>query len=152
MTVNENASKPHERLMFNLAVVHFLLPALLFNTEIIWLIVGVPMLVSALIIASIYRQSVQPVNKSALVRAHWQLAWKRSRYLLLAYIVSLIIFAVAAALLLLQSDPQMRQILWSIAGWFSLLPISIVIGLLLIIEGSALVQARNGVMPDAMKL
>lgn len=142
----KKASDAHERLLFNLSVVHFLLPAILFNTEILWLIVGLPMLISTGIILSIMRQAGKRTQPD-LIYAHWLLAWRRGRYLLLAYLVSLALFGLGWFFLLLQADEVMRGIQLAVLGWFSLLPISLTIVILIILETASLAQARQGEMP-----
>lgn len=140
------ASDAHERLLFNLSVVHFLLPALLFNTEILWLIVGLPMLISTGFVVSIMRRAAKR-QQPDLIYAHWLLAWRRSRFLLLSYLVSLGLFLLGWLLLQLQPDQIMRGIQLAVVGWFSLLPISLTIVALIILETASLAQARQGVMP-----
>jgi hypothetical protein len=142
----KQASDAHERLLFNLSVVHFLLPAILFNTEILWLIVGLPMLLSTGIILSIMRRAGKQ-GQPDLIYAHWLLAWRRGRYLLLAYLVSLVLFGLGWVFLLLQADEVMRGIQLAVVGWFSLLPISLTIVVLIILETASLAQARQGEMP-----
>src|SRR5690554_4091306 len=127
------AVRPHERLLFNVAVVHFLLPAILFATKNLWIIVGAPVLVSLLVISTIAGRVSRPQEESELIRAHWELAWRRSRYLLLAYLVALVVFVLAWLLLSLQADTGMRAIRLAVAGWFSLLPVSLTLVLLLVL-------------------
>lgn len=140
------ASDAHERLLFNLSVVHFLLPALLFNTEILWLIVGLPMMISTGFVLSIMRRAGKR-RQPDLIYAHWLLAWRRSRFLLLSYLVSLVLFLLGWLVLQLQPDQIMRGIQLAVVGWFSLLPISLTLVILLILETASLAQARQGVMP-----
>ncbi|MCX4188190.1 hypothetical protein [Methylophaga sp. OBS4] len=148
----EKASKPHELFMFNLAVFHFFVPAILFGSERLWLIFSVPLFCSLAIITSIARQANKPEGKAELVQAHWQLAWKRSRYLLLAYAVSIVLFTLGYLILQTQPDENMKFIQLAVVGWLSLVPLSVAIVLLIILETSALAQARKGIMPDEMKL
>lgn len=140
------ASDAHERLLFNLSVVHFLLPAILFNTENLWLIVGAPMLISTAFVLSIMRRAGRR-QQPDLIYAHWLLAWRRSRYLLLSYLVALLLFFSGWLFLLLQPDEVMRGIQLAVLGWFSLLPISLTLVLLLILETASLAQSRQGIMP-----
>lgn len=142
----KRASDAHERLLFNLSVVHFLLPAILFNTEILWLIVGLPMLISTGIVLSIMRHAGKR-HQPDLIYAHWLLAWRRGRYLLLSYLISLALFGLGWFFLLLQADQVMRGIQLAVVGWFSLLPISLTIIILIILETASLAQARQGEMP-----
>ncbi len=142
----KKASDAHERLLFNLSVVHFLLPAILFNTEILWLIVGLPMLISTSVVISIMRRAGKR-EQSDLIYAHWLLAWRRGRYLLLSYLISLALFGLGWFFLLLQADQVMRDIQLAVVGWFSLLPISLTIIILIILETASLAQARQGEMP-----
>ncbi len=142
----KRASDAHERLLFNLSVVHFLLPAILFNTEILWLIVGLPMLISTGIVVSIMRRAGK-LDQPDLIYAHWLLAWRRGRYLLLSYLISLALFGLGWFFLLLQADQVMREIQLAVVGWFSLLPISLTIVILIILETASLAQAREGKMP-----
>lgn len=142
----KQASDAHERFLFNISVVHFLLPALLFNTEILWLIVGLPILISCGFVLSIMRRAGKR-QQPDLVYAHWLLAWRRGRYLLLSYLVSLVLFLLGWLLLQLQTDEVMRGIQLAVVGWFSLLPISLTIVVLIILETASLAQARQGEMP-----
>jgi hypothetical protein len=150
--INERAASPHELMLFNLSVIHFLLPALLFGTGIVWVSVAVPMLSSLLLISYIFYRYRNDSPMSALSRAHWGLCWRRAQYLLLSYALALLLFFVAYVLLQWQSDAPMRAIQLAIAGWFSLLPISLTVTVLLILETSALAQSRRGIMPENMQL
>jgi hypothetical protein len=150
--INERAASPHELMLFNLSVIHFLLPAVLFGTGIVWVSVAVPMLSSLLLIGYIYFRYRGDSVMSALSRAHWGLCWRRAQYLLLSYAVALVLFLFAYVLLQWQSDAPMRDIQLAIAGWFSLLPISLTVTVLLILETSALAQSRRGIMPENMQL
>ena len=146
------ASQPHERMMFNIAIFHFLLPAILFATENLWLIFSVPIACSLMMILSIWIQAHRPANKTELVLAHWQCAWRRSRFLIVSYAVSLVLFLIAWGVLQGQEDANMRMIQLAVVGWFCLIPISLTIVGLIILETSALAQARRGIMPQKMRL
>ncbi|MDO8828295.1 hypothetical protein [Methylophaga sp.] len=150
--IYHEASKPHERLMFNVAIFHFLVPAILFGTRNLWLIFSLSLLGSLVMIGSIAYKAHYSQHESALVQAHWKLAWKRSVYLLGAYLVAAIIFGVGSFLLMAQADESMRFIQRSVLGWFALVPISLTLIALIVLEGSALVQSRKGIMPSEMKL
>ncbi|EMR13085.1 hypothetical protein MPL1_07184 [Methylophaga lonarensis MPL] len=149
---NEKAVRPHEVLMFNLAVCHFLLPAILFGTKQLWLIFTIPVLCSLVFIGWIARQAGRTDHSSHLVKAHWQLTWTRSQFLILAYFVAVVIFLLGSFLIDRQPDEAMQFIQRSILGWFALLPLSVTIIVLLIFEASAMSQARKGIMPADMKL
>jgi len=150
--IYHEASKPHERVMFNVAIFHFFVPAILFGTRTPWLIVTLSLLGSLAMIASVAYKVRHPRGQTELVRAHWQLAWKRCQYLLIAYLVAAAIFGIGWFLLSMQADEAMRMIQRSVLGWFALLPISLTLIALIVMEGSALVQSRQGVMPSDMKL
>jgi len=146
------ASQAHERVMFNLAIFHFLVPAILFATENLWLIFGLSLLGSLLMIASIARKAHHGKDLSELEQAHWLLAWRRCLLLMLAYVIALAMFCLSWGLLQMQSDDNMRMIQLAVAGWFCLLPLSLTIIWLIIAETSALAQARKGIMPEQMRL
>jgi hypothetical protein len=150
--INERAASPHELMLFNLSVIHFLLPAVLFGTGIVWVSVALPVLCSVLLISYIFYRYRRDRIISAISRAHWGLCWRRAQYLLLSYAVALVLFLVAYVLLQWQADAVMRSIQLAIAGWFSLLPISLTVTVLLILETSALAQSRRGIMPEDMRL
>ncbi len=103
-------------------------------------------------IGSIAYKAYNSQDQTALVQAHWKLAWKRCWYLLGAYLVAAVIFGLGSFLLMSQADESMRFIQRSVLGWFALVPISLTLIALIVLEGSALVQARKGVMPSEMKL
>lgn len=146
------ASKPHERFMFNMAVMHFLLPAVLFNTENFWLIVGLPVSASLAMMGWIIIESRRSQQSSELVAAHWRLVVCRCRYLILAYAVSLTIFMLGYLFTMANPDESMRFIQRSVIGWLSLLPLSLTLVVLLVLETSALAQARRQVMPEDMRI
>lgn len=146
------ASRPHERFLFNLAIFHFFVPAILFGTENLWLIFTIPLFASCVILASIGLQAKKTADKSPLVLAHWQLAWRRGVYLLITYGISLLIFGLGVLMTLNTASASDQFIQRAIIGWFALVPLSLVLVALLIMEGSALVQSRQGIMPAEMKL
>lgn len=146
------ASRPHERFLFNLAIFHFFVPAILFGTKNLWLIFTIPLFASTVILASIGHEAKSPADKSALVLAHWQLAWRRSIYLFITYGVSLLIFGIGVLLTMDTASGSDQFIQRAVIGWFALAPLSLALVALLIMEGSALVQSRQGVMPVDMKL
>jgi len=150
--IQHEASKPHERVMFNVAIFHFFVPAILFGTRNLWLIFGISLAGSLLMIASVAYRARHSDTATPLVQAHWKLAWKRCQYLLGAYLVAAVIFGVGSLLLMSQADESMRFIQRSVLGWFALVPISLTLIALIVMEGSALVQSRKGVMPADMKL
>lgn len=150
--IYHEASKPHERVMFNVAIFHFFVPAILFGTRTPWLVVTLSLLGSLAMIASVAYKAHSSQQQTDLVKAHWQLAWKRCQYLLIAYLLAAAIFGIGWFLLSMQPDQAMRMIQRSVVGWFSLLPISLTLVALIVMEGSALVQSRKGVMPADMKL
>ncbi|MCB2428344.1 hypothetical protein [Methylophaga pinxianii] len=150
--IYHEASKPHERLMFNVAIFHFFVPAILFGTRNLWLIVSLSLLGSLVMIGSIAYKARHSQNQNALVQAHWKLAWRRSLYLLGAYLVAAAIFGIGWFLLMAQADQSMRFIQRSVLGWFALVLISLTLIVLIVLEGSALVQSRKGIMPADMKL
>ncbi|MEX1200943.1 MAG: hypothetical protein WEB02_09165 [Methylophaga sp.] len=145
-------SRPHERFLFNLAIFHFFVPAILFGTKNLWLIFTIPLFASTVILASIGRQAKQSNDKSPLELAHWQLAWRRSLYLLGCYGISLLIFGIGVLLTMNTASGSDQFIQRAVIGWFALAPLSLALVALLIMEGSALVQSRKGVMPADMKL
>lgn len=145
------ASKPHERFMFNMAVMHFLLPAVLFNTENFWLIVGLPVSASLAMMGWIAIDSRRQ-QSSELVAAHWRLVVCRCRYLIFAYAVSLTIFMLGYLFTMANPDESMRFIQRSVIGWLSLLPLSLTLVVLLVLETSALAQARKQIMPRDMRI
>src|SRR5690606_34490000 len=108
--IYHEASKPHERVMFNVAIFHFFVPAILFGTRNLWLIVSLSLLGSLVMIASVAYKARHSQGQSELVSAHWQLAWKRCQYLLIAYLVAAVIFAIGWFILSAQADEAMRMI------------------------------------------
>lgn len=146
------ASQPHERFLFNLAIFHFFVPAILFGTKNLWLIFTIPLFASCVILASIGLQARKSADKSPLVLGHWQLAWRRSIYLFITYAVSLLIFGVGILLTMNTASDSDQFIQRAVIGWFALAPLSLALVALLIMEGSALVQSRQGIMPADMKL
>ncbi|AFJ01814.1 hypothetical protein Q7C_643 [Methylophaga frappieri] len=146
------ASQPHERFLLNLALSHFLLPAILFATKNLWLIFTLPVFISTMVIASLAWQASRPAGKSDLVLAHWQLAWRRGCYLLLTYGLTALLFLISLWLTQdIASSPD-QFIQRAVLGLFVLMPLSLILVVLLILETSALAQSRQGKMPSQMRL
>ena len=137
----------HEMVMMNLAIFHLLLPVAALSSGYISLFLSLALIGSAVMIFLIARKAslVDDVN---LVVMHRQLAWKRCRLLLVSYAVSTVIMLLGWLLASLQTDQNMFTIMLVVFSRIAAVPIILTVLALLVMETTALSQARQGIVPD----
>lgn len=95
-----NAQRPHHIFNVNVIVTHLAVPYVTLELAqgAAWPFLIVP-IVSGLVILYLYTQSKKMVSaQSWFVAAHWTLAWRRGRNLLLSYGAAMIVFIIASLL------------------------------------------------------
>jgi hypothetical protein len=88
------------------------------------------------------------VSDNQLVHAHWQLAWRRYRLLLIGYFASGMIMLFGWIMGIMQTDHQMQGILLVVFSRIAVVPTIIIVLILFVLSTSALSQARQGKMPS----
>ncbi len=137
----------HEMVMMNLAIFHLLLPVAALSSGYISIFLSLALIGSAVMIFLIARKARQ-VDDVNLVVMHRQLAWKRCRLLLVSYAVSTVIMLLAWLLASLQTDHNMFTIMLVVFSRIAAVPIILTVLALLVMETTALSQARQGIVPD----
>lgn len=151
-SVRRQARTPHELLMVNLALFHLLLAPGAIALDIgAWGLLLTP-LFSSMVMAYIYWRG-RKVEQSGpwLVVAHWKLAWQRCQLLLYAYAASALIIGGGGLLALGANSHSMRDIIFTIATRIGVMPTVVVVLVSFVLANSALEQANQGMVPEAIK-
>ncbi|PHS25760.1 MAG: hypothetical protein COA83_04930 [Methylophaga sp.] len=142
----KRAATAHELLMMNLSLFHLLVPVAILSSGHIALFLTLALIASMVIIIWIARKAKQSHN-SELVQAHWQLAWRRCRLLLIGYAISAVIMLLGWGLGVMQIDPKMYGILLVVFSRIAAVPTILVVLILFVLSTSSLSQARHGELP-----
>ncbi len=142
----KRAAAAHELLMMNLSFFHLLVPVAILSSGHIALFLTLALISSVVIIIWIAMKAKQD-NDSELVQAHWKLAWRRCRLLLVGYAASAGIMFLAWGLGAMQTDPKMSGILLVVFSRIAVVPTIVIVLILFVLSTSALSQARQGELP-----
>ncbi len=141
------ASSAHELVMMNLAIFHLLLPAAALSSGRISLLLSLALIGSVIMIVWVAYKAHQ-TNEVDFVQAHWQLAWARYRLLLTAYAVSMGIMLLGWLVASLQADHHMFNIMLVVFSRIAAVPIVLMVLVLLVMETTALSQAKQRRFPN----
>ncbi|HFE32736.1 MAG TPA: hypothetical protein ENJ17_05445 [Gammaproteobacteria bacterium] len=142
------AKAPHNLFMLNLALFHLLMTPAIIATGVGELGILLPLALSLAVIAYTWRRANGGHNQ-AFVCAHWQLAMRRYRLLLIAYAVTAVLLLLGWLLTQGTSDPNMRDILQTVLLRIAVMPVVLMVMVNFYLESSALFQATNGEVPDS---
>ncbi len=142
----KRAATAHEILMMNLSFFHLFVPIAILSSGHIALLISLALICSAVIIIWIARKAKQE-SDSELVNAHWQLAWRRCRLLLIGYVISAGIMMLGWGLGSMQNDTQMQGILLVVFSRIAAVPLVLIVLILFVLSTSSLSQARQGQFP-----
>jgi len=137
----------HNLVMSNLSIFHLLLPILAFSTDYTKEIMALSLLAS-LIFASLIFRGRKSTNCSEFVSAHWKMAWRRTRYLLISYIVSISVMGLGLLLTSTQTDPQMKKILLTTFIPMAIVPTLITVIVVLVLQTMTMSRAKQGLIPN----
>jgi len=107
----------------------------------------IPLAFSGALIAYIYLRG----RSGALpwfVAAHWRLAFRRCKILMLGYALTAVLVFVAWLLSSISDDHNMAQIMWTAMTRIALMPTLICVMITAVLEFSATAQALKGEVPD----
>lgn len=153
---NKCAAYPHEFLMTNLSVFHLLVPLVALSSDYIYIILAASLggsIIALLWIVKKARVTCCASSKdSALVKAHWQQAWKRSQFLLIGYAISASILLLGWLLASSQSDPNMFGILLAVFSWIAAIPLIFIIFGLFVLSTISSARAKRGEFPKKSAL
>ena len=142
----DKASTPHELLMMDLSIFHLILPVAGLSSGYLSLFLTISLIGSAVIIFWIAYRAHQK-GQTDLVHQHWQLAWKRCRWLLIAYMVSIGIMLLGWLLASLQVDHNMYTIFLVVFSRIAVVPTILMMMVLFVLETTALSQAKQNEYP-----
>ncbi|MDO8350341.1 MAG: hypothetical protein Q7S94_04215 [Gallionella sp.] len=142
----KRAQLPHNLFITSLFVFNLLMiPAvILLNTGIPGLLI--PLSCSGALIAYLYLRSKKIT--CWFVDAHWLLAFRNSRWLMLGYAVTAVLIFIAWLISLTASDPNMGRIIWTALTRIALLPTLIAVMVTAVSEASAISLATKREVPD----
>ncbi len=153
------ARVPHEIAMVNLVVCNLLLCAGILASTLArsgsvlehfkgWLI-AVPLGLSLLLIAYTFRRAAHLRTTACwFVAAHWWLAARRYRILLIAYLVAGVLIGLGWLLSL--TSPNVQGLMFIALVRVAVAPLLISVMVVAVLESSALFQASSGETPDRL--
>lgn len=157
--LRRRAKTPHEISAFNLMFFHLLLGAatvvlLLTGAEIIkqlgnWSF-ALPLIASLLVIAYIHVRAMRAWDHEPwFVAAHWHLAMRRSRLLLIGYGVTGLIVG-GAIFMASGADKNMHDIIITVASRIGAVPTLLIVMVSFVLESGSIYQAGRGEVPDGI--
>ncbi len=150
-TVRRKAKTPHELFMLNLAVFHLLLAPAAIVLKIGPLAFLLPLLLSLSVITYTWVRGRRAEHGDHwFVMAHWKLAFRRYRILLIAYAISATV--VSAGLLISGGVDKKttQEILLTVFERIAVVPTLITVMVCFVLESSAIYQATRGEVPEGL--
>lgn len=143
---------PHNIFMLNLALVHLLMTPAAIALKIGTLGMLVPLILSLFIIFFTYTRSKYITqNEHWFVAAHWTLALRRYRLLLISYAVTASLMFIGWLLAMSSPDPHMQEILKTVFIRIAIMPVLLIVMLNFYLESSAINMASKGELPSTVK-
>ena len=148
ISINEarQAQLPHNLFIAGLFVFDLLMTPAVIGLKIGMIGMLIPLFLSCSLIAYIYLRSRRSI--SPFVDAHWQLAFKRGKLLMLGYAISAVLIFIAWLVSLTARDASMEHIMWIALTRVALVPTLIFVMITAVLEFGAYAQAGKREMPD----
>lgn len=137
----------HHILMTNLSLFHLLLPILAFSSSYIKEVLLVS-LVASLVLIIFIAKGAKNDDKPEFVSKHWQMAWRRARYLVISYVVSASVMGLGLLITATQTDPQMKKILLTTFIPVATIPTLATVILVLVLQTMTIARAKQGLVPN----
>jgi len=137
----KQAQLPHNLFISGLFIFDLLMTPAVIVLDVGMAGIFIPLLCSIALIAYIYLRSKK--TTSAFVDAHWLLAFKHGKWLLLGYAVSATLIFAAWLISLNARDAHMGHIIWTALTRIALLPTLIIVMVTAVMEASALSSASK---------
>ena len=148
-TLIQKAKLPHNIFMLNLALIHLLMTPAVITIDIGLAGILIPLSFSLSIMAFTYIRSKNPIIvEQAFLHAHWKLALKRYKLLLISYSVTAGLIALGYLLAMGSPDPNMQDILQTVFIRIAVMPTLVVVMICFFLESSALGFATKGKIPS----
>jgi len=137
----------HQLVMTNISIFHLLLPILSFSTGYIKELIFFS-LFSSLLFSFVIAKGAKNKECPDFISAHWKMAWRRSRYLLVSYVVSASVMGLGWLLTASQTDPQMKKILLTTFIPMATVPTLITVIVVLVLQTMTISRAKQGLIPN----
>ena len=144
------ARNPHELFMVNLVAFHLLLAPAAIALDIGTWGLLLPVICSSAVIAFIYYRARRAETADPwFVMAHWKIALRRCRLLVIGYAVTGTVLLLA---LLISTGMQgnMKEIMFTALTRIGVMPTVILVFVSFVLESNALFQAARGEVPDGI--
>lgn len=149
--ISGKARIPHNIFMLNLALFHLLMTPASIALEIGIAGMLAPLFLSLAVVTYTYIKSKQLVqNAHWFVLAHWMLAVKRYRILLISYAVTASLILIGWLLAMSSPDPNMQNILQTVFIRIAIMPVLLIVMINFYLESSAINMASRGEIPDSI--
>lgn len=142
----KRAQFPHNLLISGLFILNLLMaPAVIaLNTGMTGLLI--PLFSTGALIVYIYLRSKKITRE--FTDAHWRLAFKNSRWLMLGYAITAVLIFIAWLISLTAHEPSMKHILWTALTRIAVLPTLAGVMITAITEAGAISLATKREVPD----
>jgi len=149
--ITAKARLPHNIFMLNLALFHLLMTPASIALEIGISGMLVPLMLSLAVITYTYIKS-RKLEQTAhwFVLAHWKLAVKRYRILLISYAVTATLILIGWLLAMSSPDPHMQNILQTVFIRIAIMPVLLIVMVNFYLESSAISMTSRGEVPDTI--
>lgn len=137
----------HHLVMTNISIFHLLLPIVAFSTGYLKEIMIVS-LVASLIFSITLAKGAKDSDCPEFVSAHWKQAWKRTRYILISYLVSACVMGMGWLFSSTQTDPQMKKIMLTTFIPMAVVPTLITVIVVLVLQTMTMSRVQQGLMPN----
>lgn len=143
----KDAQSPHNTYILGLFLFDLFMTPAVIGLKIGMIGLLIPLFFSGSLIAYIYLRG----RSGALpwfVAAHWKLAFRRCKLLMLGYALTAVLVFIAWLLSSISDDHNMAQIMWTAMTRIALMPTLICVMITAVLEFSATAQAVKGEVPD----
>lgn len=149
--IKSKARTPHNLFMLNLALFHLLMTPASIALDIGLSGMLLPLLLSLAVMLYTWMRSRERANHDHwFIYVHWKLAVKRSRLLLIGYLLTAGLLLIGWLLTMGASDPNMQEIMQTVFIRIAIMPVLLMVMVNFYLESSAINQATNGEIPDHM--
>ena len=148
-TEKKSARWAHDLFVLNIFFFHLLLTPATIMLDIGLEGLLIPLGLSLIVIGYIYYRSAH--ESRWFVAAHWKLAFKRCKLLLIGYAITAFILLLAELLTAGMQDAHMASILVTVVTRIAIMPTLILVMVTVVMEASATSQVTRGEVPETIR-